>query len=382
MNKLIFVMVICIAISKITLSQSVFKEAIKFKYQQPSLYFLNEKHEYACEMEMIYQEDVENKLEEIKIENERRTLEAKEELEAYNNKSTGSKVAENILLSQKKPSGIATLISIPFTQKVWDEEVFLNSYLKVSGLTKDKDAKEKVKIVLDAFTIDEKVNHSEEKGYISIVTVATHATAIVYNSEGSEIYSKLSSQSSSAYKSSYYSSESECKKKWQEVRSSKLRQLENEAIKKTMKFLRSDLTANIGYPTKDRKTYLFLVKEKKFSYTELNDTYAIMAEAYALIQSESQKNYREEKIRSAIAVWEHELEEKDLKDKKARINPKVSAALFLNIAEAYFWINDFDKARQYLAKHTMVDVSGYRSEYSKIDKTVIDYKKRYEANDL
>ena len=52
---------------------------------------------------------------------------------------------------------------------------------------------------------------------------------------------------------------------------------------------------------------------------------------------------------SAIVVWNKALEELDLTDKKARINNKIGAALYINFCLAYRLINEFNNADRVLS---------------------------------
>ena len=54
-------------------------------------------------------------------------------------------------------------------------------------------------------------------------------------------------------------------------------------------------------------------------------------------------------MNSAIVVWNKALEELDLADKKARINNKIGAALYINLGLAYTLINEFDNADRALS---------------------------------
>tara|TARA_B100000809_G_C15007138_1_gene483638 strand:+ start:436 stop:654 length:219 start_codon:yes stop_codon:yes gene_type:complete len=47
---------------------------------------------------------------------------------------------------------------------------------------------------------------------------------------------------------------------------------------------------------------------------------------------------------SGIAIWETALEESNPGDNKSRINKKITALLYVNLAEAYMWMDDFDIA--------------------------------------
>lgn len=52
----------------------------------------------------------------------------------------------------------------------------------------------------------------------------------------------------------------------------------------------------------------------------------------------------------AIGVWETELKQENVNDKKARINGDIGNGLRYNLALGYFWTQDFTKALEYLDK--------------------------------
>jgi tetratricopeptide (TPR) repeat protein len=65
-----------------------------------------------------------------------------------------------------------------------------------------------------------------------------------------------------------------------------------------------------------------------------------------LVQADYDK--RKALVRQAIAIWEKALEEADYDRKRARVDAKVARNTYYNLALAYAWIDEYDKAREYL----------------------------------
>mgnify|MGYP006091150603 FL=1 len=57
---------------------------------------------------------------------------------------------------------------------------------------------------------------------------------------------------------------------------------------------------------------------------------------------------RKSELNEAIQIWESELAEADLNDKKARINKKVTQSIYQNLIEASIFREEFIKAQDYL----------------------------------
>ena len=87
-----------------------------------------------------------------------------------------------------------------------------------------------------------------------------------------------------------------------------------------------------------------------------------------------------EKIEKGITIWESALEESNTGDSKSRVNKKVTALLYANLAEAYMWTNDFDSADNYLQKAKVAGVSKYKNFGKKLQGVLNGLKARYEAN--
>jgi len=360
--------------------QSVYSENVKFKFVQLPMYPMQSDQEYACKIATPYQDDVKVTLENVRLENIKKQEEAAERLAEYNKSSRGGKVFDKMVMGDKKPSGKAKLTPIPYTQKIWNENNFCGQYVNIVGLEKNENAKGKILFTILANEVTVEDSPSPEKGIRKSVMISTPVQVEIFNANGEIIHTQLFKKSSGLFNTSYFSNQMKLDKKWGEIAIATCKKLENNAMKSTMAQAKKFLNEEVGYMTKTRKAPIYMVKEKKFTYPNINAAYSTIAEAYNLTIEETLKEDRESQIKSVIAVWENALVDKDLKNKKARINKKVVAGLYFNIAEANFWLNDFVMARKYLAKLSALNVNGFNKDYKKIDKTIKIHQKRHAAN--
>jgi hypothetical protein len=86
------------------------------------------------------------------------------------------------------------------------------------------------------------------------------------------------------------------------------------------------------------------------------------------------------KLDEAIQIWMAALEESTPSIKKSRINDKVTALLYVNIAEAYLWMNEFDEADTYIQKAKAGGVGKYKREAQNMEAFMKIKKLRYQAS--
>ena len=89
--------------------------------------------------------------------------------------------------------------------------------------------------------------------------------------------------------------------------------------------IKSILNSEIGYPNKKEETEIYVVKKfQEFSYDKLLDALTFAQTGYAAMSMDRDKSTAKKSLKMAIDIWEKELEEADLQNKKARINAKIS----------------------------------------------------------
>ena len=151
----------------------------------------------------------------------------------------------------------------------------------------------------------------------------------------------------------------------------------NESLQKAYNIVNS----NFGFPLISYTTHIYTVKKfKNHNYNDLIDAYTYVSSGYNLIKNNKNHSQAIPKIKRGVSVWEKALSESNLSDSKSRINKKVTALLYYNLAEAYMWMNDFDKAENYRIKAEQAGVLKYKSKAKKLEKLMLDLKQRYLVN--
>ena len=158
-------------------------------------------------------------------------------------------------------------------------------------------------------------------------------------------------------------------------------QRQKDVLNANLKQLNTIINDNCGYAKRTRSTEIYTVKKfKNHNYNDLVDAYSKVNAGYNLIIKDRNHASAKSKIMAGIAIWEKALGESNPGDSKSRINKKVTALLYVNLAEAYMWIDDFDTAENYRLKAEQAGVLKYKSASKKLEKLMIVAKDRYEVN--
>lgn len=140
------------------------------------------------------------------------------------------------------------------------------------------------------------------------------------------------------------------------------------------------LNSEIGYPIKNITLDVYTVKKHKgMDYSDFIKAYTLAKEGYLAIENESSKMVGS-KLKKAISIWEEAEKESYIDDNKARVNKKVTATVYVNLANAYLWSNDFSKADYYIQKAISLSVSKYKNDAKRLQGLVDSRRKRFDAN--
>jgi len=136
-----------------------------------------------------------------------------------------------------------------------------------------------------------------------------------------------------------------------------------------------------GFPLYRLSAVGFKIKPKKFDYTELNNAFELLKAAVKTSNENNQDiSLVEEDLKKVIAVCEKEIA--TLEDhKKARMNPKATAAAYYNITMAYAILKQYDKALEALTKGRELDkgigdavyIENLMTKLAKRSKTYADF---------
>jgi len=320
------------------------------------------------------------------------------EKEAYDNKSAGKKFIEkNVLEENTKPTHPGSYYppSKPYlrevkSQKVFNEEMLANSYLKLEGFNQSIESALKITVDLYGFEYTEPQYKSESKKMYNSKTKSNYYKNYSWyeTSYKHPINLKIETPDGQILFNETFSHFSEMKvistaktegSRQNMNRESYIKMLEDKAVTDNLKEINDFINDNYGFRTVQRKTEIFTVKEKKHTYQDYKLAYISASEGYGKLVSEPEVGIK--KLNEAIAMWETALEESDVENKKARINEKVTLVTYYNLADAYIHTNQFDKANNVM--NQLMLLSDKRNEIATMDAYkahLADMKERWENN--
>lgn len=102
------------------------------------------------------------------------------------------------------------------------------------------------------------------------------------------------------------------------------------------------LESQFGFVNKSRRAEVYSIKKyKDYDYSDIASAYNKTNEALLLVGGSPDRSGAYERLKEARNMWSAILEESNLQNKKERINGKVSAIIWCNIAEISMWMGDF-----------------------------------------
>lgn len=177
-----------------------------------------------------------------------------------------------------------------------------------------------------------------------------------------------------------YKTQAELQMYWLENEKIFWEERQRAAINETVAEINNYLTEKVAYPVKSRRAEIRTVKSKDFDYTDLLNAYSSFQDGALMLQYKDKKSQSKEKFQAAITIWEKALTESDINDKKARIDKFVTSAIYVNLMEAYLWMDDFANAEIYGNKAINMDNKYGRDARDRM--AILKFQKeRYMANE-
>jgi hypothetical protein len=134
-----------------------------------------------------------------------------------------------------------------------------------------------------------------------------------------------------------------------------------------LKAIKTQLLTNFSYDMKKLYLTFYSVKPKKYNYDNFNQATSDALNAIRgidslnnLVQNVRTKDWTKfdasylpfvNKLQHAIKLWEDELKESDIENKKSRINKELTLDLYENLVCANLLLFDFEKATLYAQKY-------------------------------
>jgi hypothetical protein len=287
---------------------------------------------------------------------------AKKDKEEYDNKSVGQKLLAKKVMGEEKPTGVYVSTEyIPTLFPTSDLETMIN----IPGFTKKDGAACIVNVVFSEFAPT--INAARTSVSYTPLKVAV----TVINDKGANVFqgdlpnnstATTFSPSGNANLGANYNST--------------MKTLETNAKNAALTNLNSWLKTNYGFNLVKNDCPFFDVKDKKQTYPDYHEAIQKLEVAFVSVNVPERQEKFVATLKECIAIWETNLKLLDKNDKSAKINKDIAAATTLNLALAYTWIKDFDKAYDYLAEHKVLD-EDYSRAYDDISKFLKDYSARY-----
>ena len=158
-------------------------------------------------------------------------------------------------------------------------------------------------------------------------------------------------------------------------------QIESEGRKAAIAGSGSALDNQFGYINKSRKAEIYSVKKyKDYDYTDVIMAYNQTTEALLKVGNDRDRSGAMDDLEEAREMWLKILEESNLQNKKERINAKISAVIWCNLAEIAVWMADFNEADNQVSKTMNSGIMKAKSHIKGEKSFYADQKNRWNAN--
>lgn len=274
----------------------------------------------------------------------------------------------------------------PHYPKIFDEKNLGDTYLKIEGMTQNSNNALVLITTLRGFEIGEKQVKEEQNSRKddngNVITTMSYQGSMQYKHPihiqvvspiGQTLWEEVVGDKFESKKTAKFSTRIEAE---QNLHSDNfINPLEDAVVQKSMKYIQAQLNDKFGYTKQKRNTMLRTYSLKKVVYPEYQEAYNAAVEAYPKIEDLSKKADVLAGLNKAITAWENALTQSNPNDKKARINKKVTISTHYMLAEAYLWIENFEKAEYHLAKMDDLDAGGPEKKWAKELKILLNDQK-------
>lgn len=365
---------------------------VVLNYEAENAAKMEEYNKQVVAAEQKYEQDVKDYPAKVKEAEEK----YKKEKDEWDKKSMGSKITEKAMTgSNDKPQKqipsqpYKSLPSKPVLKKAYDKDMLASTYVSLDGYTKNPSNAVSVTVTLFGFEAVDPQLKNETRNVLSggathpvnycwYETSYKHPMSVKAEVPGKGEILNLGIEQFNQYtvaKTAATEGTSQAMN-----RESYSQQLEDKCLADNMKYVNQLINEKYGYSKIKRTTILYNVKPKgDMNYGDYQSAYESALSGYNMIASDAAG--AKTKIKMAIDSWEKALQEYKPGDKKARVNDDIALSTRLNLAEAFMWTDEYQKADDQLIKTTSLDPSKRQRKWSEELKTLIaEQKKRFEAN--
>lgn len=182
------------------------------------------------------------------------------------------------------------------------------------------------------------------------------------------------------YTTSEYKTKGDFKLWWLDNEATFWDQRQSEIVMQHVETINAYLNEKVGYPNKQRTIEVFTVKSKDFDYGDYLSAFTAAQDGYLKVEyGDSKAADVKQKLQQAIDTWNKALLESDINNRKARIDAHVTAATYINLANAYCWMGDYVNAELSCNKALGVDIGKYNRDARPLIEFIRFQKQRAEA---
>ena len=261
----------------------------------------------------------------------------------------GYKTVEKLVAGKPKKPNLPD--TPPYGGEVLDEEAMANNYIKVDGFEKAYDNAEFiVEITLAGFEVMNKAEKDKEgKAFFYAINYTNPVSVRVYDNQGKEYLSKLIDASSQTTETAKKETKYELEKYWKANERTFLVELQKKSYDRALRIGAKYINDVLGYQQKSTKIKFYTGKAKKIAYPKLDQSIETIRRALVNFGDGTNRDALS-KISEAVSIWKEVLLEKDMDNKKARINSKIASGIWWNCVQAYAILNDFENAKNYMTE--------------------------------
>ncbi len=401
------------------MAQSVKDENISYTYiklpsnpvqPKPSNYISNVSAAYEAENQKLmaqyeadkaqaeadYQRDLADYPNKVKAADEK----YEREMEAWNNKSTASKIIEKQVLNENNhpvkdyvAQPYRRNVAMPVMKTAYDNNALASTYLFIDGLQKGGANALNYSVTLQGFESTQPKVVSEVKKETSRVNNVSTTVNVTYyhieftyrhpmsfsvtNSLGQEIYAAAPAEFTefTTYKGPATKSSPSM-----DI-SATLKAMEDKCLQENLKSINHMVNDRIGYERTDKTFEMYYVKSKNESHNDIQDAFNAANLGFKMLNTNEAQGSM--KLNEAIEIWNKALEESDIENKKARIDKDITVAIYFNLLEAYFATRNTTAADEILKTLGRMDLSNRdRKLLESRENSFIDLKLRMAANGM
>lgn len=244
--------------------------------------------------------------------------------------------------------------------KVFDTTLLVTSYLILDGYDKKPENAITYKVIFHGFDYKEPVlktrlTKKTNNGQVYDVTIYhfemlyRHPMSVkLINPDGTSFLECTIPQTNECaiYKTDESNNQYSLNFKKEDV----LMALIDKSVEVNLKLINNHVNEQSGKSLIERRSTLYnVIAKRNQNYDDLKQAFEFALSAYN--QLTSNKESALISLEKAIALWEKALTEFDPDNKKCRINKNVTQVLHFNCAEAYIWLNQFEKADAHITKY-------------------------------